>query len=308
MTSIGIGLVGIGAIARNEHVPTIAARNDVTLVATASRNASLDGVPAYRDVGEMLDAEPGIDAVALTAPPGPRFAMAREAIARGKHIMLEKPPGATLAEVAMLREAAEAAGMTLHATWHSQHAAAVEAAREMLEGIGIASVAVTWREDVRKWHPGQEWVWDAGGFGVFDPGINALSILTHILPEAMRLRRASLEVPEGRQTPIAASCALEMTGGAPVTLDLDWRQEGPQTWDIVIETEVGTMRLSEGGARLEANGSPVEVVQQSEYASVYDMFVRLVREGASNVDTDPLVHVADAILLGERRAVVPFEW
>jgi D-galactose 1-dehydrogenase len=43
-------------------------------------------------------------------------------------------------------------------------------------------VNVIWREDVRVWHPGQDWIWQPGGLGVFDPGINALSIITHILP------------------------------------------------------------------------------------------------------------------------------
>ena len=42
---------------------------------------------------------------------------------------------------------------------------------------------VTWKEDVRHWHPGQQWIWEAGGFGVFDPGINALSIVTKIMPD-----------------------------------------------------------------------------------------------------------------------------
>ena len=40
---------------------------------------------------------------------------------------------------------------------------------------------IDWRESVRKWHPGQEWVWEPGGFGVCDPGINAMSIFTEIM-------------------------------------------------------------------------------------------------------------------------------
>ena len=45
-----------------------------------------------------------------------------------------------------------------------------------------SSGRIIWKEDVHHWHPGQRWIWEPGGFGVFDPGINALSVLTEILP------------------------------------------------------------------------------------------------------------------------------
>src|SRR5690606_40163452 len=65
---------------------------------------------------------------------------------------------------------------------HSRMALAVAAARRWLADRTIHEGRITWREDLRKWHPGQDWILDAGGMGVFDPGINALSILTEILP------------------------------------------------------------------------------------------------------------------------------
>ena len=68
---------------------------------------------------------------------------------------------------------------------------------------------VTWKEDVRHWHPGQEWIWEPGGFGVFDPGINALSIVTKILPEPIFADSATIEVPANTATPIAAQYPLQ---------------------------------------------------------------------------------------------------
>jgi D-galactose 1-dehydrogenase/L-arabinose 1- dehydrogenase len=55
-------------------------------------------------------------------------------------------------------------------------------------------VQLIWREDVRVWHPGQDWLLAAGGFGVFDPAINALSILTRVLPERLA-QSAELGIP-----------------------------------------------------------------------------------------------------------------
>ena len=63
---------------------------------------------------------------------------------------------------------------------------------------------ILWHEDVRKWHPGQQWIWEAGGFGVFDPGINAFSIATKIFPGTLLVSAAELSFPDGAETPIAA--------------------------------------------------------------------------------------------------------
>ena len=57
---------------------------------------------------------------------------------------------------------------------------------------------------MRRWHPGQAWIWEPGGFGVFDPGINALSIATSIFAPFF-LTAARLDFPENRDAPIAAA-------------------------------------------------------------------------------------------------------
>ena len=45
MSPLRVAIVGFGKIARDQHVPAIAATDGVELVAVASRNASLPGVP-----------------------------------------------------------------------------------------------------------------------------------------------------------------------------------------------------------------------------------------------------------------------
>src|SRR5690606_21387365 len=140
-------------------------------------------IDSFNDIDELLGCDVEVDAVSLCTPPQGRFAQAKAALGAGKHLMLEKPRGATLSEVYGLEALAKENGVTLCSTWHSREAAAVEPARAMLAGRTIRSVTVEWKEDVRHWHPGQSWIWEPGGLGVFDPGINALSIVTRILPE-----------------------------------------------------------------------------------------------------------------------------
>jgi D-galactose 1-dehydrogenase len=306
MKVLRIAIVGLGKIARDQHIPSIAATDGVELVAIASRNASLDGVAHFATLDELLAKASNIDAIALCTPPQGRHAQAAAALKAGKHVLLEKPPGATVSELGPLVAAARQTGRTLFATWHSRFAPAVEPARAFLANRRIKSVVVEWKEDVRVWHPRQAWIWEAGGFGVLDPGINALSIMTHILPRPFFLTRSELSFPRNRAAPIAADLSFSDDTGVPIHVEFDWRQTGPQTWDIRVETDAGRLVLSSGGSRLVHDDRILVDEKQAEYRGIYRRFVELIGNGASDVDLSPLAHVADAFMLGRRRDVDPF--
>ncbi|MBR0724573.1 Gfo/Idh/MocA family protein [Bradyrhizobium manausense] len=306
MTALRIAIVGFGKIARDQHVGAIAATPGAVLAAVASRNASLPGLPHFATIEELLEKGPEIDAVSLCTPPQVRRAQAVAALAAGKHVMLEKPPGIGVAELDPLAAMAADAKRTLFATWHSRHAPAVEPARAWLATRRIKSVHINWKEDVRVWHPGQAWIWEPGGLGVFDPGINALSILTRILPRQVFVTAAELAFPANCQSPIAAKLTLTDVDGLPVTAEFDFRQTGPQSWDILVETDGGRMTLSKGGRIMEVDGKVVADAPDEEYRELYRRFVKLAATGASDVDLAPLRLVADAFLLGKRNIVEPF--
>jgi D-galactose 1-dehydrogenase len=304
---IRIGLVGIGKIARDQHIPALRADAAFALTAAASRHVAAEpGLEVFATLEAMLDGRPDLDAVALCTPPQGRYAQAQAAIARGKHVFLEKPLGATLSEVEALRAQADDAGVTLFASWHSRFAPAVEPARQWLAGRRIRAVRIDWREDVRHWHPGQAWIWEPGGLGVFDPGINALSIATAILPRPFFLTDAELRFPANRATPIAADLRFEDDAGVQIVAGFDWLQTGPQTWDISIDTDDGRLVLSGGGVAMTLDGETLIDASQAEYPGLYRRFAQLIATGASEVDISPLRHVADAFLRGRRMEVEAF--
>ncbi|WP_165224261.1 Gfo/Idh/MocA family protein [Affinirhizobium pseudoryzae] len=307
MSSIRLAIVGLGKIARDQHLQAIEATDGIDLVAVASRNAKLDGVHCFPDIDALLAADVEVDAVSLCTPPQGRFEQARAALLAGKHVMLEKPPGATIAEVFALDQLARQQGVSLFATWHSREAAAVEPARQMLADRTVRSLHVEWKEDVRHWHPGQDWIWEPGGLGVFDPGINALSIVTRIMPESFHLVASNLSFPANRAAPIAADLEFMTASGVKLTAAFDWRQTGPQTWDIRVETDRGSIVLTHGGSRLFVDGEAQIVEEDREYRNLYRHFVSLVTSGQSDTDFSPLVHVADAFMLGRRHEVEAFE-
>ncbi|WP_417243983.1 Gfo/Idh/MocA family protein [Celeribacter sp.] len=306
-----IALVGVGKIAIDQHIPSLAKSDDWDLAAAVSRNHQVADVPNYTDMTEMLAAHPEIGVVSLCMPPVPRFEYARAAIAAGRHVMLEKPPGATLSEVYALENLAREAGVTLYATWHSRKAAQVAAAKAWLAGKTLERFTVTWKEDVRKWHPNQDWVFEPGGMGIFDPGINALSIVTEILPDPIHLEKAVLNFPANRDTPIAADLAFYHPYGAIVSAEMNWDHSGADIWDIEAVCKEGVLKLEKGGGVLRLDGveQPGAIGQlDGEYPQLYADMAALVASGQSEVDLRPMLHVSDALTLGKRNEVAAFEW
>ena len=308
MSKLRLAIVGFGKIATMRHVPAIAASPDVELVAIADPKATTADVPNFPSLEKLLKDGPAIDAITLCTPPQVRSAQAHLALEAGKHVMLEKPPGATVSEITPLLARARAAKKALFATWHSRCAPAVEPARKLLAERTITSVTIVWKEDVRVWHPGQDWIFAAGGFGVFDPGINALSILTCILPRPVFVVRAELGFPANREAPIVVEMDMSDETGLPIKVEFDFRQTGPQTWDIRIETDRGPLLLSGGGAKMSDGGNGVVDAMKEEYPALYRRFVDLAAKGECDVDLAPLQIVADAFLLGHRRNVEAFEF
>jgi len=310
---IRIAVIGVGKIARDQHLPVLAGNPDFVLAALVSRSDPNMGVPWFPTLDDLLASDIGVDAVALCTPTEVRYELAARAMRHGLNCLLEKPPAATLSEFEALRAVADETGATLFVAWHSRHAACVDQARQWLAGRQIVSAQITWREDVRQWHPEQDWIWEPEGFGVFDPGSNALSIATRILPRPIFLTAATLQVPANRNAPIAAAMTFSDGHGATITMDIDWRQIGPQSWDIAVETDAGTLLLANGGANLalpgdsRVFGEAVYGGLRAEYEGLYARFAALIGAGQSEADIAPLRHVADAFLRGRREIVAAFD-
>ncbi|WP_210490007.1 Gfo/Idh/MocA family protein [Microvirga antarctica] len=304
-----IGIIGFGKIAQDQHLPAIRANPDFELLAVSSQRglSPEDAKYTFTDYREMLKL-PDLDAVAICTPPQVRHDIAKQALLAGKSALLEKPPAATLSELEDLKGIAGKANKTLFTAWHAQHNAGVTAAAKALAGQSIKRLRITWKEDVRHWHPGQEWIWQAGGFGVFDPGINALSILSRIAPDPIFVRQATLEFPSNRDAPIAAALTFSSSrADADLQAVFDWRETGTQIWDIEIETVAGTrLLLTKGGSCLEIDGKVVLDEASAEYEGVYRQFDALLSKGQSEVDDIPFRLVADAFMIGRRLSVDPF--
>ncbi len=303
-----IAIVGLGKIARDQHVPVLQGNAGFDLVATVDPRESLAGIDHYPQLNELLEVGPEVDAVAICTPPQTRAALARRALRHGCHVLLEKPPAVTPAEGRALVGLAQQQRVALFATWHSRFAAGVEATREWLRSRHAYEIRARWKEDVRVWHPGQRWIWEPGGFGVFDPGLNALSILTHLVPGPFSLSNALLVVPVNRKMPIAATMNIETPQTERMIVELDFLYLGTQHWTIQIQTDRGNLELSEGGAVMRVDTQPATGGGgiRFEYEAIYRRFAELIVARQTEVDLVPLELAAEALDRGQRQEAEPY--
>lgn len=299
-----IAVIGVGKIAVDQHLPVIDASDDFELAATVStRGVGHGNVPVFKTPGELYAAMPEVGLVSICTPPGIRHTYVREALDAGKDVMMEKPPTTTISELDDLIAHGKRLDRVLYQTWHSQFNAAVDRAKVLLADEGVVSARIDWRESVRKWHPGQDWVWEPGGFGVCDPGINAFSIFTKVMPFPVFVESATLTFPANRQTPVDADIVFKSSQAHKPKLScgFNWLEESGEIWTIRFETGKGNeIKLENGGRKLVVNGETVLEHGDLEYSAMYDRFADLLDRHESDVDAAPLRLMSDVFLLGAR--------
>ncbi|WP_308466619.1 Gfo/Idh/MocA family oxidoreductase [Rathayibacter soli] len=107
------------------------ATTDVNRSAAALARFGSDGV-AYRDAAELLQ-NPAVRNVVIVAQPDDQAQLARQAIAAGKNVFVEKPLGRDGGEAAEIAAAAEQAGVRLAVGFMKRYAPAYQALKAELD-------------------------------------------------------------------------------------------------------------------------------------------------------------------------------
>ncbi|MCS6760047.1 MAG: Gfo/Idh/MocA family oxidoreductase [Candidatus Devosia euplotis] len=307
-----IAVIGAGKIAQDQHLPVIDNSEDFELAATVStRGLSHNGLPIFKTPAALYAAMPEIAMISACTPPGILHQYVREALDAGKDVMMEKPPATTISELDDLIVHAKRLGRILHQTWRSQYNPTVDRAKALLAEQGVTSARIDWCESVRKWHPGQDWVWEPGGFGVCDPGINAFSIFTKVMSYPVFVAASRLTFPANRQTPIDVDITFKsgQTHKPVLSAGFNWLEENGKIWTIGFETSKGEIiKLEAGGRTLRINDTVVLQHGDGEYAAMYDHFADLLDRQETDVDAAPLRLMADVFLMGARVNGPDFEW
>jgi predicted dehydrogenase len=120
---IRAGLVGFGLGGRVFHAPLLSSVEGIELAAVVERStdnaaARYPGLLTYRTLEEMLE-DKSLDLIVVSTPSGTHFEIARQVIAAGKNLVVDKPMAITSTEIAQLMVLAAARGVLL-APFHNR--------------------------------------------------------------------------------------------------------------------------------------------------------------------------------------------
>ena len=145
--SLRVGVVGVGVMGAN-HARVLCELPGVELAGVADPDrrqahavGGALGCPALGTVEELLDR--GVNAVTIAAPTHLHRDIALSCIARGVHVLVEKPIASTVAEGEEIIKAARQAGVTLMIGHVERFNPAVQAIAQAITGEDILSVSIT---------------------------------------------------------------------------------------------------------------------------------------------------------------------
>jgi predicted dehydrogenase len=259
-----VGIIGAGWWAE-EHAKAVRAIGGTRLVCFSSRSAEkvarfreLYGGEGYTDHRRVLD-HPEVDAVAIATPHDTHAALALEALASGKHVLLEKPMARNRAECAAIAEAARRSRGTFMLGLTHHFIPGVMRAREIIASGEIGPVvnalclcAVTWEQP--RGRP-EFYLKRARGGGVW------MTLGVHFVDRLLWLTDSKVTAARGvvrqgfhaggeQQADDAVTATLHFASGASGSVVLAGMRSGPTVISMHIFGERGVIRLDSGGLAL----------------------------------------------------------
>ena len=181
-----VGVVGCGVIGRRRateaaaspHTECVAVADPVT--AAAAETAAAVGAVATGDWRRVIE-RPDVEAVVVATPNGHLAEITIAALSAGKHVLVEKPMGRSLAEAERMRAAACAAGRVLKVGFNHRYHPAIVAAWQRVSDGAIGEVINLHCRYGHGGRPGYEREWRgdrtlAGGGELVDQGVHVVDL------------------------------------------------------------------------------------------------------------------------------------
>jgi predicted dehydrogenase len=179
------------------------------------------GVPVDDDLGAVLR-DRSIDAVMICTPPDSHVALARKALAAGKHVIVEKPVGLHPGEIAALDSYATACGRVVGVPFHLRFNPLLLALKARIrEGVLGTILHLYHRMYLTRGRTGS-WLRSPAQSGgvVFETLVHGIDLVTWLCGEPSAISGAAVFGPSG--TAEAATVILTLPGGALAVLEGSW--------------------------------------------------------------------------------------
>jgi predicted dehydrogenase len=241
MNRVRIGVIGVGNIARNYHLPPVHALPNAELVAVADLDESLrlraqkqfGFRDAYTDYRRILDRD-DIHAIMLLTRVNTRTEIIPAALEAGKHVFTQKPFALTNKDAEFLAQAANRTGNRLVCSFMHRYFPHTQGARQILKEGKIGRLEmVRHRNCIGSHYDNAVRLWG----GVLDIGTHGIDVIRYLTEQdvvkvqAMMdpyLTNANLPIDPtiNRPNETAAIVNFEMSGGTLVTFEMHWTQRG----------------------------------------------------------------------------------
>jgi predicted dehydrogenase len=265
MSPLRLGIIGCGIAARDLHWPALKhLRNRFRVVAVCNHtepkarrfSATAGGVPYVLDYRELL-ARKDIEAVDIALPIHLNHEVAAASLRAGKHVFLEKPLAATVAEGRRLVSLAERSSCVAMVAENFRYRAVYRRAAVLLRRGEIGKpyavqwtilshmtlknkyARTTWRQ-----HPRY-----AGGF-VTDGGIHNIAALRMLLGEIRPVRASAARVNPKLGPMDSILLHFESEGGVPGVLTLCFSAIGQDENRLTVLGKTGSMVIDDDVIRL----------------------------------------------------------
>lgn len=167
----------------------------------AAAAAEKHGLPKRYPNPEALIADPEIDLVVNLTIPAAHFSVCMAAVEAGKHVYVEKPLCAEIAEAARLLARAEAKGVRVGCAPDTFLGGGLQTCRKLIDdgaiGVPVAATAFMACRGHEGWHPAPEFYYQKGGGPMFDMGPYYLTALVSLVgPMARVSGSARISFPE----------------------------------------------------------------------------------------------------------------
>ena len=241
MDRVRIGVIGVGNISRNYHLPPVHALPNAELVAVADLDESLRSKAqkqfgfrdAYTDYRRILDRD-DIHAIMLLTRVNTRTEIIPAALEAGKHVFTQKPFALTNKDAEFLAQAANRTGNRLVCSFMHRYFPHTQGARQILKEGKIGRLEmVRHRNCIGSHYDNAVRLWG----GVLDIGTHGIDVIRYLTEQdvvkvqAMMdpyLTNANLPIDPtiNRPNETAAIVNFEMSGGTLVTFEMHWTQRG----------------------------------------------------------------------------------
>src|SRR5579864_992415 len=201
---VRIGILGAARVAIYAMIAPAKAEPRAGLLAIAARDpargaayAKEHGIPRVHESYEALLSDSEIELVYLATPPSLHAKWALDAIAAGKHVLVEKPFAMNAIQAEAVAHAAEAGGVKVFEAMHSRHsrlfARIVEIVRSGELG-DIVHASGQFEAPIAR-EPGEfRWRRELGGGALMDLGVYPLSWLRGVFDAEPKITGARAKV------------------------------------------------------------------------------------------------------------------